>query len=123
VQCIAGLYGAARDGWIARAKVVLMLRNAHNYRTFEIVRAAYLMSNAKAIVSEWDEETEIEPDVAPGIALAARSELAPVLTQLLGDAEQRQALGQRALQLIMARRQSDLMRPAIEALPPGVFAN
>jgi hypothetical protein len=122
VQCIAGVYGAARDAWVARARIVLMLRNADDYRTFEIVRAAYLMSNAAAIVSEWDEDTEIEPDIASAIVRAGRAELAPVLRSLLGDAPRRRTLGERALQTIMARRQSDLLRPAIAALPPSVFA-
>jgi hypothetical protein len=121
VQCIAGYYGAERDRWIARSKIVLMLRNAENYRIFEIVRAAYLMSNAKTIVSEWDDKTEIEPDIAQGIVLARSDELAAVCSRLIRDAPRRQSIGALAQQIITARRQSELLRPAIAALPPTVF--
>jgi hypothetical protein len=121
VQCLAGLYGAERDQWIARSKVVLMLRNDENYRIFEIVRAAYLMSNATTIVSEWDDDTEIDPDIVPGIVPARGNELATVCSQLIRDAPRRQRIGARAKQIIMARRQSELLRPAIAALPPAVF--
>src|SRR5260221_5239521 len=121
VQCLAGYYGPERDRWIARAKVILMLRNAENHRIFEIVRAAYLMSNAKAIVSEWDDETVIEPDIAPGIVLARRDELADACKQLVRDAPRRLELGARAQRIILARLQSEFLRPAIAALPTGVF--
>ena len=121
VQCIAGIYGAARDHWIARARIVLMLRNADNYRTFEIVRAAYLMSNAKAIVSEWDEDTEIESDIGSGIVLARGSELGAACLQLLRDTPRRLSLGDEARKIMLARRQSELLRPAIAALPSTVF--
>ncbi len=121
VQCIAGVYGAERDRWIARAKVVLMLRNAETYRIFEIVRGAYLMSNGKAIVSEWDDETEIEDDLRHGIVLARRAQLAAACAQLLRDPQRRQELGERARQVMLTRRQDDLLRPALAALPSGML--
>ena len=98
-----------------------MLRNADNYRTFEIVRAAYLMSNAKAIVSEWDEDTEIESDIGSGIVLARGSELGAACLQLLRDTPRRLSLGDEARKIMLARRQSELLRPAIAALPSTVF--
>ena len=46
---VSGLYGAARDALIARAKLVL---NVTLYRrVFEIVRVSYLLANKKAVVT------------------------------------------------------------------------
>lgn len=46
-----GVYGAERDAWIARAKVVL---NLHHYErgVFEIFRVSHLVANKKCVVSE-----------------------------------------------------------------------
>ena len=59
VKVLQGVYGAERDKYIARSKVVL---NMHLYeaRIFEVARVSYLLANAKAVVSECGEHTEIE---------------------------------------------------------------
>lgn len=48
---LSGVYGAVRDRWIARAKVVL---NMHYYENglFEIFRVSHLVANHKCVVSE-----------------------------------------------------------------------
>lgn len=48
---LCGVYGAERDAYIARAKIVL---NIHFYdsKIFEMVRCSYLMANEKFIISE-----------------------------------------------------------------------
>ena len=58
-QAVFGVYGAARDSLIARAKVVL---NLHFYEAsiFEIVRVSYLLANRKAVVAECHDGTEID---------------------------------------------------------------
>jgi hypothetical protein len=51
VEALFGIYGAQRDAYIARSKVVL---NMHYYEDapFEIVRVSYLWANRKCVVSE-----------------------------------------------------------------------
>lgn len=59
---VSGLYGAGRDGLIARAKIVLNLNLYAHARIFEVVRVSYLLANRKAVVSDWHAEAAIEPD-------------------------------------------------------------
>lgn len=51
VAKLFGVYGAERDKWISRAKVVL---NMHHYErgVFEIFRVSHLVANKKLVVSE-----------------------------------------------------------------------
>jgi hypothetical protein len=57
VEHLFGVYGAARDRFIARAKLVL---NVHFYPTqiFEAIRVSYLLSNRKVVLSEWNDQPE-----------------------------------------------------------------
>lgn len=47
-----GLYGAARDELISRAKIVLNINRYSRSRIFEVVRTSYLLANAKAVVAD-----------------------------------------------------------------------
>jgi hypothetical protein len=51
VKTLLGVYGAERDAWIARSKIVL---NLHAYESgiFEQVRVSYLLNNGCPVVSE-----------------------------------------------------------------------
>ena len=53
------LYGAERDAFVARARIIL---NVHFYdaRLFEIVRVSYLLANRKCVVSETGSDTAFE---------------------------------------------------------------
>ena len=48
----SGLYGAARDGLIARSKIVLNINNIPYSKIFEIVRVSWLLANSKAVVAD-----------------------------------------------------------------------
>lgn len=51
LQALFGVYGAERDAWIARSRLVL---NLHHYpvQLFESVRVSHLLSNRIAVISE-----------------------------------------------------------------------
>ncbi len=51
VKILFGVYGADRDAWIARSRIVL---NIHHYeqQLFEAVRVSYLLNNRCLVVSE-----------------------------------------------------------------------
>lgn len=51
VQKLFGVYGADRDRWIARSKIVL---NLHYYErgVFEVFRVSHLLANKKCVVTE-----------------------------------------------------------------------
>ena len=62
---VSGLYGAARDALIARAKLVL---NVTLYRSvFEIVRVSYLLANKKAVVAVVDAGADVRNEFGRAI--------------------------------------------------------
>ncbi len=64
-----GKFGAERDSFIARSKVVLNLHQ-QNIKDFEIIRVHYLMNNQKAIISQFDFDTRIDEAYKDGLMLA-----------------------------------------------------
>ena len=59
VQVLFGTYGAERDNFISRSRIVL---NHHFYKSqiFEVVRVFYLLHNEVAVVAEINQTTSIE---------------------------------------------------------------
>lgn len=116
VQTTFGTYGAARDGLIARAKVVL---NLHYYlaRVFEIVRVSYLLANRKAVVAECGLDTEIDDDLRDGVRLAAYDDLPGACEELVADAALRRRYEEAGFACMASRPASDLLRgPLADAL-------
>lgn len=126
-KVLTDCYGPARDAVIARSKVVL---NAHFYEfpaVAEIVRLSYLLSNGKAVVSETDDDTAIEPDVRSCILPASYPDLVEACIGLVRDDVRRQTLEQTAMRIFSERSQIAFLRSAIEqsggdhqSLPRGV---
>lgn len=104
-----GVYGAERDQAIARAKVVL---NMHYYdsRILEAVRLSYLMSNAKAVVSECAEDTEVYPHYRDGLALVSTDSLVEACQALVADEAARQQLEKSALKAVQEVRYRDTLQ-------------
>jgi SAM-dependent methyltransferase len=108
-----GSYGEARDRAIASAKVVL---NMHFYeaRIFEIVRAAYLLTNGKAVVAELDPDTKAEADVRDAVYGVSYDRLVDACVELVNDPARREALGERARRVFARRREEDILSSALE---------
>jgi SAM-dependent methyltransferase len=104
-----GAYGKERDAAIARAKVVL---NMHFYdsRILEAVRLSYLMSNAKAVVSECAEDTEVYPHYRDGLALVSSDNLVEACRALVADESARRQLEQCALKAVQEVRYRDILQ-------------
>ncbi len=115
VVALFGVYGEERDRAIARAKVVL---NMHFYeaKIFEIVRVAYLLSNAKAVVAECGADTMIEPELREAIVGVPYEGLVDACQQLVGRSEQRQSLAERGHRRFARRKEEELLArcPEIE---------
>ena len=109
-----GIYGAERDAFIARAKVVL---NLHHYAShiFEVVRAFYLMTNGKAIVGEVSPTTSVDPDYANGFRAAPYDALVDACAELVRDAAQRRRLEADALATIGRHPQARSLAPLLAA--------
>lgn len=93
------VYGAERDAYIARSKVVLNMHN-HAAQIFEVVRVHYLLSNAVAVVSEVNPETSVSDFYSDAVAGAPYESLADECARLAGDDAarlERQRLGYEAI--------------------------
>ncbi|MBI3149487.1 MAG: hypothetical protein HYZ17_13335 [Betaproteobacteria bacterium] len=119
VKVLDRCFGAERDAYIARAKTVLQVRAEIGYRVFEIVRASYLMTNGVAVISEWDDGTVIEPDIAQGVLLAAYDDLPHAARLLCADAGARAALADRGREIMAARPQRAYLAEALRELLPA----
>jgi len=112
VETVFGVYGAARDAMIARAKLVL---NVHYYeaKVLEMVRISYLLANRCAVVSEHSSDPAEDASLAEGIAFGSHHELPQIARTLIDAPEQRARLAQRGFELICARPLSDYLRSAL----------
>ena len=112
VKAVFGVYGSERDELISRAKLVLNMR-LYDSDIFEIVRASYLLANGKVVVSECNAQTDIEDDMRAAIAGAPYDELVATCLALLEKPQVRSELAERALAVMAARNQADILRPAL----------
>lgn len=108
VSVLTGVYGAQRDAAIARAKVVL---NMHFYETqiFEIARVSYLLANKKAVVSEVNPETHIDPELVECVKFAEYDALVEACKEIVSDEEKRHALEQAGFEGFSGLKQSDFL--------------
>jgi SAM-dependent methyltransferase len=108
-----GVYGEERDRAIGHAKVVL---NLHYYasKIFEVVRVAYLLANAKAVVAECGPDTFIEPDLREALCAVPYEQLVEACAELVSDPAKRQALGERAQRVFARRPQQEYLASALE---------
>jgi hypothetical protein len=115
LQAVNGVYGAARDALIARSCIVL---NMHVYpsKLFEIVRVGYLLANRAFVVSEVSTEPEIEQELDGGYAVSTYEGLCAACLRYLRDDKARERIAARGFELFSARRQSDLLAPALARL-------
>ena len=110
VMFLYGFYGEDRDALIARSKIVL---NIGQYdRTFEIVRASFLMANRKAIVADVYEDISIESDIADGAVFVFYQDVVTACLRLLESDEIRANIEARAFNTIVKRDMSDILHAA-----------
>ncbi len=109
VRIATNLYGAERDGFIARAKVLL---NIHFYeaKVFEIVRVSYLLANGCAVVSETGTSSTEEAELQDALVFAPYEELAEACELLVADSDRRAKLGAEAQRLFRTRSQADILK-------------
>ena len=112
VEAVFGVYGAARDALIARAKVVL---NVHFYeaKVLEMVRVSYLLANRCCVLSEVSSDREEDDALAAGVAFAAYDDLVARAQELVADPALRACFGQRGLALMRERPATDYLRAAL----------
>ena len=111
---VSGLYGAARDDLISRAKIVLNINLYPETKIFEIVRVSYLLANKKAVIADLDVNTSIESDVRPAMRFASSlKELLDVCTSLLKNDTDRSKLEELGFSCISRRDIRSILERAL----------
>ena len=108
VESIFGVYGAARDAWIARAKIII---NIHYFEA----KVSYLLANKRAVVSERGADLTQERELESGVGFADYDQLADRCTELLGDERARRELAEQGHRMFSARSQAEILRPILTA--------
>ena len=109
LKWLFGVYGAERDAFVARSKVVLNMHNFEN-KVFEIVRVSYLLANRKAVVSEISDTTAIEPDMMDAVAGVRYDGLVDCCRRLVGDIAARATLEETGFKRMAARNEIGFLR-------------
>jgi 2-polyprenyl-3-methyl-5-hydroxy-6-metoxy-1,4-benzoquinol methylase len=122
VETAFGVYGAERDGLIARAKVVL---NVHFYqaKVLELVRLSYLLGNRRCVVSERGADEAEARALERGVAFAAYEHLAATCARLAGDPVARRELGEAGHTLMASRDATAILAEALSAPPPPALSD
>jgi hypothetical protein len=117
LRCVyaCGLYGAARDDLISRAKLVLNLNMYAFSRIFEVVRVSYLLANAKAVVSDIHPDSFIEEDMKGALAFAPPEQIVSTCLGLLQNEAQRRQLAERGREIFRQRDIRGILRQALAA--------
>jgi len=112
VKTLVGVYGAERDRWIERSKLVL---NCHHYEThiFEVVRVFYLLTNGVAVVGEVGADTLIEPPFDSCIAAGAYEALPALCAELCANDSARRQRAETGAEIFRGRPQTSLLQPLL----------
>jgi hypothetical protein len=112
VQNLFGVYGAERDRYIARSKVIL---NIHFYdaQIMEQPRVAYLMNNRRFVLSE---ASPINP-YAAGMCVAAYDQLVSATRYWLEHPAQREVAAHHGYEFLRQHPMTDYLRHVL-SLPP-----
>ncbi len=114
VHRLHGAYGEERDGWIARAKVIVNL-HAYPVRIFEIMRISYLLANRRFVISEPGLGADrAEAALKEGLVFGDEGQLPELCRRYAADAAARRAVADRGFELFRAMRQSELLRAALD---------
>lgn len=120
VKVLTNCFGAERDAFVARAKIVLNLHFYDFAGVSEIVRLSYLLSNAKAVVSEVSEETSIEPDVSACLMAVPYAGLVDACVTLVRGDDARRALEISGSAIFSRRDQLEFLRMALDDSGPVI---
>lgn len=113
VHRLFGVYGAERDTWISRSKVVLNI-HAHPEQVFAIVRLSLLLANRRFVISEIGRNSEkVETALNGGLVFGTAQELPELCQQYVADVNARRAIADRGFDLFSSIRQADLLRTVL----------
>ncbi|MBI1733149.1 MAG: glycosyltransferase family 1 protein [Gammaproteobacteria bacterium] len=119
VAALVGVFGAERDSYIARSRIVL---NVHHYqaRIFEYPRVLYLLANGACVVSESGSDPD-EAEFSAGVAFAPYDGLVSSCLNLLDSPRDRDRISEQGFRLVRSKPMSTSLKsvPDLIARPEG----
>ena len=112
VTTLFGVYGAERDAFIARAKIVL---NIHFYKSkvLEIVRISYLLANRRFVISERGNDPDLEEPIHDGLVLANYENLVEKCVKYLNDDASRDKIAAEGFSTMTSLSQVDFLQDVL----------
>ncbi len=111
VVSLQNIWGAARDGFIGRSRLLLNLSNDDPaLRIHELVRVSYYLANHKPVVNELVAGQHIEDDLRDALLFAPRADLPATCARLLQDPAERAQVAERGYEAFRRRDVRDLVR-------------
>ncbi len=117
VTWLHDVYGAARDAWIARSRLVLNM-HYRPHAPLELGRIVYLLCNRCAVITEADAPGDVDEDLADAVAMATAPSIPRLAAALLADPAARASLARRGFAAIQRR---DFTRNVQRALAASGF--
>ena len=112
-----GAYGLDRDKMLQRCKVVLNMHYYPRVKVMEVVRIGTAMAMHKAVVTQIDDDTRVDPYYLPAVAAAKYKDLAATVKRVAQDPAEREMLEEKGFELFTARKATDSLRKALEHEP------
>ena len=109
VEALFGVYGASRDAFIARSKIVL---NIHFYesKVIEIGRIYYLLANRRFVISEKGNDRELEDHIRDGLVLTDYENMVEACVRYLKEDKLRQGIAEKGFSIISSFSQPQFLR-------------
>lgn len=114
VKHLSGVFGAERDAFIARSKIVL---NLHQYGTkiLEMIRIHYLMNNSKVVLTQYDDDSVGGEAYKAGMVLARYTQLVDRAVALLQSPEELKYYEEASLTTLQKIKATDAMNETLIA--------
>jgi hypothetical protein len=113
-KILFGRYGAERDSYMARAKIIL---NVHSYiprQTFAVARVVYALANVKPVLCEANgPDEEIEEDLLPGMVCAPYDNLLENCIWLASKDSERNSIAKNGFEAVRRRDECALLKMAL----------
>ncbi|MGH7179395.1 MAG: hypothetical protein ACREJC_18605 [Tepidisphaeraceae bacterium] len=109
VRVLVRVYGAERDDWIARSRIVLNM-HFHDAEMFEQARVSYLLNNGRFVISEQAPDNPY----GDGIIQAPYEQLVDRCLEYLGKPQERDEIALRGAELFQKLPMTDFIRAAID---------
>jgi len=115
VVTLFGCYGAERNGFISRAKVLL---NVHLYeaKILEMVRISFYLANKCCVLSEESSLPKVDKEWGEGVVFGKYHALPSVADSLIKDDIKRRAVARRGLSFIKKRKIELALRDSLHTL-------